>query len=45
MSRIDMPIHPYDPTVDDEEDEKLHDINDLIEQILHGEDDRWANPA
>lgn len=30
-----MPIHPYDPNAEDGDDAEIHDINDLIERILH----------
>lgn len=30
-----MPIHPYDPNAQDRDDADIHDIDDIIDRILH----------
>lgn len=33
---VTMPVHPYDPERDDEDDRTLPDIGDIIDRIIRG---------
>ena len=40
-----MPIHPYDPAMDEEEGRKAPDLGDVIRRILGDEEDPARGPA
>lgn len=33
-----MPVHPYDPRRDDQEEKEFPDVGDIIERIIRGSD-------